>query len=169
MRMARIIAYILTPILLLSLISCARPAPSPKDTVKLYLDKMMILKDPLYKGVALDELKGDPEKAKRYAKAGETIKELLWTDSSSLRPDRRKALLMSLGTIVTFKDYRIISERVEGSKAYVTVVLEETTLFGKDLGIAGQQDSKPVPYELIKTPHGWRIKDINGIMAERGL
>lgn len=169
MRMARIIAYILVPIVLLSLISCAGPSLSPKDTVKLYLDEMMIFKDPLYKRAALDELKGDSEKAKRYAKAGQTLKELLWTDPSSFRPERRKKLLITLGTIVTFKGYRILSDRVEGDKAYVTVALEETSLFNIDLGAASEKDSKPIPYELIKTRQGWRIRDINGILAKRGF
>ena len=140
----------------------------PKDTVKLYLDELAIFKDPLYKEAARKELRGDPEKVRRYAKAGEVIERLLWTDASS-NPERRKKLLLGVATIITYKGYRIASEQIKGNKAFVGVVFEETGLFGKDLGAAARRESRTVTYELLKTRKGWRIKDIDGILAKRGL
>ena len=130
---------------------------------------MMIVKDPLYRQASRDELKGDKAKAERYAEAGRTVNELLWTDPSSSKSDSRKKLLMALGTIVTFKGYKITSERVEGDKAYITVILEKTSLLGKDMGEASQQESKPITYELVKTRQGWRIKDVDGILTRAGM
>jgi len=169
MRQKSLIGCILISLLVISLSSCTIGAKSPTDTVKHYLDEMMIIKDSLYKEAARDQLKGDPEKAKRYTEAGQTVKELMWTDLSSLKPDRRKKLLMTLGTIVTFKSYNVLSERIEGDKAYVEVVFGETSIFEKDLGEASRRDSKPTTYELIKTREGWRLKDVNGLLARAGM
>ena len=162
---------ILIGCLLLALIltSCSAPSLPPKETVKLYLDELSVLKDPLYKKLSLDELGGDTEKTKRYKEATKTVKGLLWHDSSSLKPERRKKLLLAAGTIITYKGYKITEERIKEDKAFVTVIFEKTSLFNKDLGKASQEDSKPFTYELIKTSRGWRIKDINGILAKRGL
>ena len=170
MRKKYLIRYILIPLLLLNLNSCSMPSPlSPKETVKLYLDELAIFKDPIYRKASFDELERDPEKIKRYKKAVQTIKELLWTDSSSLWPERRKKLLLATGAMITYKGYRITSERIEDNKAFVTVILERTSLFNKDLGKASKQDSKPITYELRKTSKGWQIKDIGGILAKSGL
>jgi len=143
MRKNYLIRYILVPLLLLNLSSCSMPSLlSPKETVKLYLDELVIFKDPIYRKASLDELEGDPEKVKRYKKAAQTIKELLWTDSSSLRPERRKKLILTVGTMITCKGYTITSERIENNKAFVTAIFEKTSLFNKDLGIASNQDSE---------------------------
>ena len=170
MRKKYLIKYVLVPLLLLNLSSCSMPSfLSPKETVKLYLDELAIFKDPIYRKASLDELERDPEKAKRYVKAVENIKKLVWTDRSSLWPERRRNLVIMVGTVVTYKDYRIISERIKDNKAFVTVIFGKTSIFNKDLGKASQQDSKPTTYELIKTNKGWQIKDIDGILAKRGF
>lgn len=170
MQRNHIINWILILSLILSLSSCTRPPVlSPEDTVKLYLDELAIFKDPIYRKTARDKLKEGSEEFKRYTKAVQTINGLIWVDKSSLLPDRRKSLIVTAGTIITYKDYNIIDERIENNKAFVTVVFEKTSLFGKDLGKASQQDSKPIEYELIKTRKGWQIKDIDGILAKRGF
>ena len=156
--------------LVLSMASCSRaPLASPRDTVKTYLDELEIFKDPIYKKAALDEMQEDPEKAERYKKAGETIKELLWTDKSAMWPEKRKEILIGAGAIVTHKDYKIISDRIEGNKAFVTVIFERVTLFGKDLGKLSDHRSRPVTYELIKTRQGWQIKDMDSLLTQRGM
>lgn len=169
MRQKSVTGCILICLLAIGLSSCAIGVKSPTDTVKLYLDEMLIIKDPLYKEAARDGVKGDAEKAKRYTEAGETVKTLMWADTSSPNPERRKQLLMTLGTIVTFKSYNILSERIEGDKAYVEVVFKETSILEKDLGSASQQDSRPTTYELLKTPEGWRLKDVNGLLGRAGM
>jgi len=168
MKIKSAISCVSVLVLTLSLVSCAPPI-SPKETVKLYLDELEVFKDPIYKKAASDELKQDPEKAERFKKAGETVKELLWTDSSSMWPEKRKQLLIGIGSIVTHKDYEITNEHFEDNKAFVTVIFGKVMLFGKDLGRLGDRQSKPVTYELIKTRQGWRIKDINSMLARRGM
>ncbi len=160
---------ILISFLVMCLSSCAVGTKPPADTVKRYLDGMMIVKDPLYRGAARDELKGDPQKSKMFAEAGKTVEELMWADPSASNPERRKKLLMTLGTIVRYKSYEITGERVEGDKAYVDVVFKETAVLDKDLGNASRPESKPTTYELIKTAKGWLIKDVNGLLARAGM
>ncbi len=167
MKIKYIGKFILAGVLFINLISCVPLAPSlsPQDTIKTYLNELAIFKDAVYRKAALDELKKDPEKAKKYIEAGRTINNLLWTDDSS-NPDRRKKLLLSAGTIVTYKGYEIMSERIEGNSAFVEVVFKKAAVFDRNMGAASAQDSKPVTYGLIKTQKGWKIKDINGILGK---
>jgi hypothetical protein len=165
-----IINWIFILLLLPSLSSCSKaPALSPQETVKLYLDELAIFKDPIYKKAALDKLE-ESEELERYKEAVQTIKRLIWTDKSSLQPEKRKSLLVAAGAMFTYKDYILIDEKIYDNKAFVTVVFQKMRLFGADLGKAGQQQgNKPVNYELIKTREGWKIKDIDRILAKRGF
>ena len=167
----RIINCILILSLIFTLSSCSRPpALSPKETVKLYLDELSIFKDPIYKKAALEKLEEESEELKRYQKAVQIINRLVWTDKSSLWPEKRKSLLVAAGAMFTYKSYTIIDEKIYDNKAVVSVAFERMKLFDVDLGEAAQQQgNKPINYELIKTREGWKVKDIDGILAKRGF
>ncbi len=156
--------------MIFALTSCAqKPHLSPKETVELYLNELRIIKDPIYKKAVRDELAQDKEKARRYVKAANTVNGLIWKDISSAHVKIRRNLLMAAPLILTYENYKIISEDIQGKKAFVTVVFGKTCVFGLDLGEASRRDSRPVKYELIKTDKGWQIKDIDGILAKRGF
>jgi len=166
MRKKSLIAALLIPALVIGLSSCSMGTKSPENVVKVYLDEMMIIKDPMYKKAARDDAAGDPKKAKRYEEANRKVEDLMWTDPASIRPERRKKLLMTLGAIVTYKSYRITSQKIESDKALVTVEFQPPVKTAKD---KGKSWSGPTTYELAKTKEGWLLKDVNGLLSKAGM
>ena len=118
---------------IMGIISCSAPSLSPGETVRLYLEELKIFTDPFYKQASVDTLKEDTEEARRYLKAVKTIDKLIWKDKGSLTPQRRRVIILTVGTVITYEDYEIIDEVLKGDLAYVTVIFKERTLFNLDL------------------------------------
>lgn len=140
------------------------PLP-PNEVVKLYLNELSILKDPIYK----KKFVKNSGQAKRYVQAKENVENLIWISGSSRSDKFRKNMFTSAGLLFTSSSFEIKDERIEGEKAFVTVVFEKVGLMGRDLGKASEGSSNPILYELIKTNDGWKLKDIGGILAKRGF